>query len=110
MAACRRFPVHLFHLPGNGQQVFCVRILPQGKQRPVEEAVDFLIPIAQCGSTAGSGGHIPDAGENLDLQAADILPGVPEVCKIIVVIVAAGIPATGAVRRWDQTPLLDRPF
>lgn len=71
---------------------------PPGRTKPVEEAVDFLVPIAQCGSAAGSGGHIPDAGENLDLQAADILPGVPEVCKIIVVIVAAGIPAAGAVR------------
>ena len=43
MAACRRFPVHLFHLPGNGQQVFCVRILPQGEQCPVEEAVDEVM-------------------------------------------------------------------
>ena len=44
------------------------------------------------------GGHTPDAEEDQAFQAADILLGVPEVRKIIIVVVAAGIHAAAAVR------------
>ena len=46
----------------------------------------------------GIGGHAADAEEDQALQAADVLLGVPEICHIVVVVVAAGVPADGAVR------------
>ena len=98
--------VHFAHLQSHGQQVLHRCLFSKHRKGLVEEAVHGLFPIAQDGCVIGIGRHAPDAEEDQGLEGPNVLLGVPQGFHIIVIIVAAGRGAQGAVR---NDPVFLRP-
>ena len=92
----------LADLHHNGQQLVHAPVLAHGKQRLGQEAVHFLVGIAQHHGVMGIGRHAAHAKENQGFETADILLRAPELLHIVIVGSAAGGSADGAVRNESR--------
>ena len=91
--------VHLAHLHDNRQQLFHAPVLADGKQALIEEAVHFLVGIAQHHGMVCVGRHAPQTEENQRFQGTDVFVGFPEKIHVVFVGSAAGGCASIAIRR-----------
>ena len=91
--------VHLAHLHDNRQQLLHAPVLADGKQALIEEAVHFLVGIAQHHGMVCVGRHAPQTEENQRFQGTDVFVGFPEKIHVVFVGSAAGGCASIAIRR-----------
>ena len=89
--------IFLANLHDDGQQLIHTPIFSDSKKCFCKETVNFFVGIAQYHGMVRIGSHAAHTEKDQRLEAANILPGIPQQRHVVIIVATAARCAAGAI-------------